>query len=103
MAKVDLKSAFRMVPVHREDWELLGFQWNGAFYVDTCLPFGLRSAPFLFNHFALALHWILQHNYHIDTVQYLDDYFLTGPAASPRCQQAVFSMLGLCQRLGMPI
>ncbi len=103
MAKVDLQSAFRMVPVRREDWELLGFRWNGEYYVDTCLPFGLRSAPFLFNQFALALRWMLLHNYHIDTIQYLDDYFLTGPAASLQCQQAVATMRGLCQRLGIPI
>ena len=44
MAKVDLKSDFRMVPVHPTDWELLGMHWREKLYVDTCLPFGLRSA-----------------------------------------------------------
>ena len=44
MAKVDLKAAFRTIPVRKLDWELLGMQWNGMFYVDTCLPFSLRSA-----------------------------------------------------------
>ena len=38
LAKVDLKSAFRMVPVRREDWELLGIRWKQACYTDTCLP-----------------------------------------------------------------
>ena len=28
MAKIDLKSAFRMVPVHPDNWELLGMQWR---------------------------------------------------------------------------
>ena len=51
MAKIDLKSAFRMIPVHRADWDLLGMHWRGQYYVDTCLPFGLRSAPFLFNEY----------------------------------------------------
>ena len=59
VAKVDLKAAFRMIPVRKQDWELLGIQWCGKFYVDTCLPFGLRSAPFLFNEFADTLEWIL--------------------------------------------
>ncbi len=59
-ALVDLKSAFSMVPVHRHDWELLGIHWRRAYYVDTCLPFGLRSARYLFNQFAEALQWILQ-------------------------------------------
>ena len=40
MAKVDLKSAFRMVPVRYNDWELLGMKWREAYFVDTCLPLG---------------------------------------------------------------
>ena len=44
LPKRDLKSAFRMVPVQSQDWELLSIHWKQAFYVDTCLPFGLCSA-----------------------------------------------------------
>ena len=35
MAKVDLKSVFRMFPVCREDWQFLGIKWRGRFFVDT--------------------------------------------------------------------
>ena len=45
-AKVDLKSAFRMVLVRHQDWELLGIYWRDHYYVDTCLPVGCKSAPF---------------------------------------------------------
>lgn len=38
----------------------MGFQWDNKFYKECCLPFGLRTAPFLFNLFAEALHWIVQ-------------------------------------------
>ena len=75
MAKVDLKSAFRMVPVRHEDWELLGIYWRDHYFVDTCLPFGCRSAPFLFNQFATAIHWILAENYQANLNHYLDDFF----------------------------
>jgi hypothetical protein len=68
MAKVDLKAAFRMIPVRKLDWELLGMEWNGMFYIDTCLPFVLRSAPFLFNEFADTLEWILRNNYNLTWV-----------------------------------
>ena len=60
MAKVDLKSAFQMIPVCPQNWELLGMHRKGQFYFDTCLPFGLRSASYLFNQYAEALAWILQ-------------------------------------------
>jgi hypothetical protein len=45
LPKPDIKEVYRMVPLHPEDWLLLGIQWQGAFYIDTRLPFGLRSAP----------------------------------------------------------
>jgi hypothetical protein len=107
LAKVDLKSAFRMVPVRREDWELLGIRWKQAFYIDTCLPFGLRSAPFLFNQFAEALQWILQNNYGLHwLIHYLDDYLIMAPATpadSSDCQELLAVFLRVCKLLGIPV
>ena len=57
LAKVDIKSAYRIMPVHPEDRPLLGMQWKGELYVDTCLPFGLRSAPRIFTAVADMLEW----------------------------------------------
>ena len=48
LAKFDLESAYRLIPVRPEDRLLLGMRWEGATYVDGALPFGLRSAPKLF-------------------------------------------------------
>ena len=44
LAKIDIKSAFRFLPVHPTDRHLLGMRWNGEIYLDCCLPFGLQSA-----------------------------------------------------------
>lgn len=49
MAKMDIKQAYRIVPVHPEDRRLLGMQWQDKVYVDKVLPFGLRSAPLIFS------------------------------------------------------
>ena len=38
MAKVDIKSAYRIVPVNPEDRLLLGMQWKGKTFLDTRLP-----------------------------------------------------------------
>ena len=89
MAKVDLKAAFRMVPVCVADWDLLGMFWKGFYYVDTCLPFGLRSAPCLFNRFAATLHWILVTNYQVEAIHYLDDFLIVGAADSDQCAASV--------------
>ena len=104
MAKADLKSAFRMIPVRRQDWELLGMRWNGAYYFDTCLPFGLRSSLYLFNEYAEALQWILHHNYGMSSlIHYPDDYFLTGPAQSSACATQLHQLLQGCAHLGIPV
>ena len=42
--------------------------WQGKYYIDTCLPFGLRSAPYIFNRLATAIHWILQNNYNVQFI-----------------------------------
>ena len=59
LAKLDIKLAYRNVSVHPGDRYLLGIQWKGKTYVDTCLPFSLRSAPKLFNAVADALEWVI--------------------------------------------
>ena len=45
----DLKSGYHHVDVAQEHWKYLGFQWNGKYFCFCSLPFGLSSAPCLFN------------------------------------------------------
>ena len=74
MAKTDLKSAFRLIPIHPNDWSLLGIYWQSQYYVDMYLPFGVRSGPFLFNLLSDGLEWILKHNYGLQyVIHILDD------------------------------
>ncbi|GAV09052.1 hypothetical protein RvY_18652 [Ramazzottius varieornatus] len=49
MAKMHVKSAFRLIPVRSADWPLLGYYHNGQYYSYIVLPFGLRSSPAIFN------------------------------------------------------
>ncbi|KAL5506051.1 hypothetical protein EMCRGX_G007617 [Ephydatia muelleri] len=81
----------------------MGICWRGQFYVDTCLPFGLRSAPALFNHFAEALDWIMANNYGAQLLHYLDDFLLVGPPGKDTCQEAMSRMLTVCDQLGIPV
>ena len=45
LAKIDIKSAYRLIPVHPHDRKWLGMQWYQLLYIDGMLPFGLRSSP----------------------------------------------------------
>ena len=59
LAKVDIRSAYRNIPVHPDDRWLLGLYWDGATYIYTVLPFRLRSAPKIFNSVVDALEWVV--------------------------------------------
>lgn len=73
--KKDLKEAFRMVPVAPAHRWLLGFRWRGRYYMENCLSFGLRTAPFIFNLFAEGLHWLwLRSQPWLRLRHYLDDF-----------------------------
>ena len=45
LAKLDLESAYRIVPVHLQDRLLLGMKWDGKLYIDSALPFWLTLGP----------------------------------------------------------
>ena len=87
MAKLDIKHAFRLCPVSPVDWNLLGTHWEGFYFIELRLRFGLRSSVFIFNSCADALEWILRNKYYLKVLShYLDDFFTAGPEDSSQCQ-----------------
>ena len=109
MAKTDIECAFRIFPIHRDDWELLGMFWENQYFVDLFLPFGLRSAPFKFNNISTAVAWILLHKCLISYVDFIsDDFFIMEPKAKlpphdKNCKVSLQSMLLTLKNLGIPI
>jgi len=83
LAKTDIESAFRLIPLRPSDYELFGMYWEGSYHYDKVLPFGLRSAPLLFNLLCDATEWILLHHCLISFVcRILDDFLIIEPASS---------------------
>ena len=103
LAKVDVRSAYRIIPVHAEYRWLLGMAWDGALYVDTTLPFGLRSAPKLFNAVADTIEWIIRQQGVDPVFHYLDDYLLMGLPGSGQCAAHLSVVLAVFAQLGIPI
>ena len=64
---VDLGDAYFYIPIHEEFQKYLKLSWNGSLYKFICLPFGLKSAPYVFNK---VFSWFREHgircNYYID-------------------------------------
>ena len=100
---MDIESAYRLIPVHPQDRPLQAMRWNGQLYVDPMLPFGLRSAPKIFNAVADALQWHLERNGIVFIRHYLDDYIVMGPPNSPQCLASLQILLRECSILGIPI
>ena len=102
LAKLDVKNAFRLLPVHPADRPLLGMCWNGRIFVDQTLPFGLRSAPKLFNAVADALQWVMEQRGVSFVIHYLDDFLTCGAPDSDECDRNFQVMLQIFNELGVP-
>ena len=103
MAKFDLRSAYRNIPVHPDDRWLLGTEWEDQLFVDTVLPFGLRSAPMIFNAVAEALAFIIRSLGVKWLEHYLDDFVMVAPPKSNECQEGLQVALDTCAKVGFPV
>ena len=103
LAKFDVESVYRNVPVHLDDRYLLGMKWQGKYFVNLALPFGLPSAPYIYSSIADLLEWILKHNYGVRfLLHYLDDFHTLGPLNSPVCQRNLDICVRLFAEWGIP-
>ena len=103
LAKLDLREAYRAVPVHPQNCPLLAMQWEGVTYLDGALPFGLCSASKIVWALADGLMWILHFRGVTLALHYLDDFLLLGPLSIQTCQAALCSTLSTCEELGLPV
>ena len=103
LAKIDIKHAFRLIPVHPADRHLLGMEWEDWVFIDTCLPFGLRSAPKLFNIIAELLAGIFQQQGVTYVIHYLDDFLTVGSPNSNECQKNLETIFAVSKALGVPL
>ena len=103
LAKIDIEHAFRNIPIHPDGRKYLGMTWRGNVYVDTVLPFGLRSAPKIFSVVADALEWTLLSSDVSWVIHYLDDFLTLGPPSSDECQDNLDRIIATCNRLGLPL
>jgi len=103
LAKVDIKNAFHLFPVHPADCHMLAMNWNNQIYIDTYLPFGLHSDPKLFKILADLLSWILAVKGVSPILHYLDDFLIMGPPTSSKCLENLNIIKKVCLQLGIPL
>ncbi|XP_053383470.1 uncharacterized protein LOC128549826 [Mercenaria mercenaria] len=104
IAKRDLKSAYRILPLAVSDFPLFGLKVGDCFYVDKFLPMGLSQSANLFEKFSTFLNWLVCATTRIGTVDHmLDDFIFAGSKGSNDCHTLVSAFTGLCSTLGVPI
>ena len=103
LAKIDIEHAYRNIPIHPNDRRLLGMSWEGNLYIDTVLPFGLKSAPKIFFAIADSLEWIALQARVSELLHYLDDFLMMGKGGSVECSSNLQLLVDLCRELGVPL
>ena len=102
MAKSDLESAFKNIPMDFESLTKLGIQFNNQFYIDISLPFGSTSSCAIFEIFATFLEWAIREKPRRDLTHYLDDFFFCESTAV-ECLAMLVLFQEICQFIQFPI
>lgn len=102
--KIDIKSAFRLLPVHPEDFVLLGFALDEKYFVDKVLPMGCSISCAVWEKFATFLEWLVSYVQNDSILHhYLDDYIFLGAHQSGQCQKTMNTFMRLCEEINLPL
>jgi hypothetical protein len=99
--KTDVKDAFKIIPVHPDDYHKLGLFFGGQYYYDVTLPAGGSSSCQIFEEFSTALEAINTFYTSQDSTHYLDDFFFIDESV----QQSLNNKLtfdAICYDIGVP-
>lgn len=104
LGKMDIKSAFRLLPIHPSDFQLLGFKLLGKYYVDKVLSLGCAMSCHLFESFSTFLDWVVKVQAGKDSVDhYLDDFLFAGARETDDCSLLMRVFVSVCGDLGVPL
>jgi hypothetical protein len=105
LAKVDLKSAYRSIPIHPDSFNYTGLQWcfgvNSipVYLYDCRLPFGASCR--IFQAITSAICRIMNGMNYL-CIAYIDDFLVIGDSLV-ECEKALSCLLELLPKLGLEI
>ena len=106
LAKVDLKSAYRSVPISEHSQQFTGLKWMVAeqtvYLRDTKLPFGSKLAPGIFHQLSQSVKRMMARRGYSCLVAYLDSFLILAPTRAA-CQEAQTTLIHLLRKLGFQI
>lgn len=108
MAKIDLRHAYRSVPINPLNYQFTGLKWQFAgdthvtYLYDTRLPFGAKSSPEIFHRITQSVRRMMARRGFNDIIVYLDDFLIIGTSLE-QCKLAYDTLLQLLVDLGFSI
>ena len=106
MSVIDIKSAYRAVPIRADHRTYVGFKWEiggrERTFVDNRLCFGLRLGPSYFNLISSFIYDTLTNVFSIRVVNYLDDFIVIAPSHE-ECMFAQSRVVDLLRFLGFHV
>ena len=102
MAKIDIEAAYRCIPVCPDDWPLQGMRWEGNFFFDTVVQFGLASATAIFEYFSSATEYFAKVLLLIRFLEHYVDDFLLMAKTLETCTSQRDKFLAMLRKLGLP-
>ena len=106
MAKADVESAFRLLPIHPDDFCLLGMKIEDEYYVDKALPMGSSCSPAYFEKFSSFIEWVVRKESNSNKIiHYMDDFFFCGSEGGSisACKHLVGCFETICAHFGIPL
>ena len=102
LAKADIQSAYRMVPIHPSQYHLLGFKWRDNYYYDKFLPMGMAESCAIFELISDSIVHIMHTHGIKNIVKVLDD-FLILEKTQIDCNCSLQKFIYICSELGIPL
>ena len=107
LAKIDLKSAYRHVPIHPSNYTATGLKWTfsgdteATHIIDTKLPFGAARSPGIFHRLTQSVTRMMARR-DMTVLAYLDDFLVIADTEYD-CWIAFRQLVTLLEQLGFTI
>ena len=106
LAKIDLKSAYRSIPISVQSQKATGLLWSldgkDTYLVDTRLPFGAKASPGIFHRITQSVARMMDHKGYPNIRVYLDDFIIIEKDYNS-CLDTMNRLLSLLRELGFHI
>ena len=104
LSKLDIKSAYRLLPVSPAEFDQLGFMFDNKFYFDKAMPFGCSISCASWEKVSTFLESIAKQNSPVgDLKHYVDDFLFAGEANTDHCLIIMKNFIFCCDQMGFPI